>query len=202
MSIARKVRSVERLFGHLDLQIQSFQATSGLHCLSGCGHCCTKPDIDATPLEFLPFAYDLFLKGRAEEVLENLQKETSPICISYAPLSLLNQSKGSCSTYAYRGLICRLFGYGATRDKLGQLRLATCKLIKEAQAAEYAQTVKAIQEGADVPIFTDFYSRLYQIDMRLGSTFLPINKAIEEAIEAVLQHYAYRPFPKKFRRVA
>jgi Fe-S-cluster containining protein len=202
MSIARKVRSVEHLFGRLDLEIKAFQATSGLHCLSGCGHCCTKPDIDATPLEFLPFAYDLFLKDQAEAMLERLQKETSPICVIYAPLSIEQKSKGSCSEYAYRGLICRLFGYGASRDKFGQLRLATCKLIKEAQAKEYEHTAEQLKTGMQVPIFSEYYSRLARIDMRLGTSIMPINQAITEALEAVLHHYAYRPFPKKFRRVA
>ena len=202
MSIARKVRSVERLFGRLDQEIKAFQTTSGIHCLSGCGHCCTKPDIDATPLEFLPYAFDLFLRNQAEVMLERLRNEASPICVIYAPLSVDNKSKGSCGTYAYRGLICRLFGYGATRDKFGQLRLATCKLIKEAQAEQYTQTVEDLKNGMQIPIFSDYYQRLAQIDMRLGTTYLPVNKALEEAIETVLHHYAYRPFPRKFKRVA
>jgi Fe-S-cluster containining protein len=202
MSIAQKVRSVERLFGHLDVQIAAFQAQSGLHCLAGCGHCCTKPDIDATPLEFLPYAFDLFLKGQAEEMLEKLRAESSPICQLYAPLSLHDKESGSCGSYRYRALVCRLFGFGATRDKYGQLRLATCKLIKSSQADTYAQTMEDIRNGLEVPIFSDFFKRLYQIDMRLGSTFMPINDAMKEAIEVVLHHYAYRPFPKKLRRVA
>ena len=202
MSIARKVRSVERLFGRLDQEIKAFQSASGLHCLSGCGHCCTKPDIDAAPLEFLPYAFDLYLKGQAENMLERLQNQNSPICVIYAPLSIDQQSSGSCGTYAYRGLICRLFGYGATRDKFGQLRLATCKRIKEAQTAQYEQTVEDMKNGLDIPIFSDYYRRMAQIDMYLGTKMMPINKALEEAIETVLHHYAYRPFPKKFRRVA
>jgi hypothetical protein len=202
MSIARKVRSIERLYGRLDQEIKAFQSTSGLHCLSGCGHCCTKPDIDAAPLEFLPYAFDLFLKGQAEIMLEKLQNETSPICMIYAPLSVENKSNGYCGKYAYRGLICRLFGYGATRDKFGQLRLATCKLIKEAQAEQYERTVEELKTGLEIPIFSDYYRRLAQIDMHLGTTMMPVNKALEEAIEVVLHHYAYRPFPKKFRRVA
>jgi len=200
MSIARKVKSVERLFAQLDKQIATFQSHTRLHCLAGCGHCCTKPDIDASPLEFLPFAFDLFLKGQAESTLEKLHAHPTSICIIYAPTSPDNLSKGQCSVYPYRGLICRLFGYGATRDKYGQLRLATCRLIKESQAEFYEQSVAAIEQGLDVPIFTDYYQRLYQIDMHMGSTLLPVNEAITAALEHVLHYYAYRPFPTNMRR--
>ena len=75
MSIAHKVRSVERLFARLEIEINAFQKSSGLHCLAGCGKCCTKPDIDATPLEFLPYAFDLFLAGKADETLEKLKAD-------------------------------------------------------------------------------------------------------------------------------
>lgn len=196
MSIVRRVRSIERLFGLLEVEITTFRSETGLHCVSGCGHCCTKPDIDATPLEFLPFAYHLFVQGKAQETLEKLAEEDPSICIIYTPLSAEDKSKGTCSEYPYRGLICRLFGYGASRDKFGQLRLATCKIIKEQQAENYEDTVTKIKDGLYVPIFSDYYKKLSQIDFRMGNTFVPINKAIKLAIEEVLSYYAYRPLPK------
>lgn len=202
MSIALKVRAVERLFARLQGEITEFQHSSGLHCLAGCGRCCTKPDIEATPLEFLPFAFDLFLAGNAEEMLERLKTEKSGICVLYSPLSLENTASGSCGSYKHRGLVCRLFGFAATRDKLGQLRLATCKLIKESQAENYAKTMEALKEGAGIPVFSDYYRRLFNIDTHLGSQFMPINEAMQEAIEAVLHYYAYRPFPRRIRRAA
>jgi hypothetical protein len=36
--------------------------------------------------------------------------------------------------------------------------------------------------------------QLSQIDSRLGTTMMPINKALSTAIEEVLHYYAYRPF--------
>ncbi|WP_258103634.1 YkgJ family cysteine cluster protein [Marinoscillum sp. MHG1-6] len=196
------MRSVERLFGHLEMEIAEFKAQSSLHCIAGCGKCCTKPDIEATPLEFLPYAFHLFINGQAEDTLEKLQKESFSTCYIYSPLSITDQSSGNCSEYPFRGLICRLFGYGATRDKFGQLRLATCKLIKEGQSENYQKTSEAITRGVYVPIFSDYYKKLSQVDFRMGNSFMPVNKAIKTAIEEVLHHYAYRPFPKKFRKVA
>jgi uncharacterized protein len=110
MSIERRVEAVEQLFKKLDTEIAGFSNTTKLHCKAGCGQCCTKPDVEASPLEFLPWAFHLFLNGEAEIVLEKLNTKKSPICHIYNPFSLLDNSQGNCSNYIYRGLICRLFG--------------------------------------------------------------------------------------------
>lgn len=195
MSIEIKIRAVEELFVGLEKEIASFQTQTGLSCKAGCGKCCTYPNVEASPLEFLPWAFHLFLNGSAESTLEELRLSTSTICHLYRPLSVLDQQSGRCGDYRFRGLICRLFGYGANRDKFGQLRLASCKIIKEEQAANYRNAVEAMKNGLYVPIFTDYYMNLNQIDFKLGNFILPINKAMKTAIEEVLQYYAYRPFP-------
>ncbi len=194
MSVERRVQLVEQLFYHLEQEGKQFQKESGLACVSGCGKCCSYPDIEASPLEFLPWAFHLFLNGEAEEMLEQLNNNNSSTCFIYKPLSLLG--KGRCSDYKYRGLICRLFGYGANTDKYGKLRLATCSIIKEGQPENYKTTQEAIEKGLYVPVFTDYYMQLNQIDFRLGNVMLPINKALAMALEEVLQYYAYRDFPE------
>jgi len=190
------VRAVERLFGRLDEEIGAFRAQTGVHCISGCGKCCTKPDIEASPLEFLPLAFYWFMNHQAEAMLEQLEANTSPICMIYAPLSVENTNSGSCSIYQYRGLICRLFGYGASRDKFGELKLVTCKLIKEQQVENYQQAIELLSRKEYVPVFSDYYKKLMQIDFKLGNQILPINEAMKEALETILSYYAYRPFPK------
>jgi hypothetical protein len=197
-----RVKAVEALFAGLDLEIATFQAESGLGCKVGCGKCCTHPDIDASPLEFLPWAFHLFLNGKAEDTLDGLGASSSSLCYLYKPVSVLDSNSGRCGDYKYRGLICRLFGYGASRDKLGQLRLATCKIIKENQAERYENTQEAMKNGLYVPVFTDYYMNLNQIDFRMGNVILPINKAMKVAIEEVLQYYAYRPFPEGYKIIA
>lgn len=202
MTIEGKVNLVEQLFQKLEHEIKHFQSESKLHCILGCGKCCTTPDIDASPLEFLPWAFHLFLNGKAEETLEELNKKTNLSCHLYRPLTIVDTNSGSCSNYAYRGLICRLFGYAASRDKYGKLRLATCKIIKENQQENYLNTVEAISNGLFVPIFSDYYMNLSQIDYGLGTLILPINQALKRAIEEVLQYYAYRPFPGGLEQIA
>jgi hypothetical protein len=195
MGIERKVKLVEQLFDRLEGEIVGFQSKTGLQCVLGCGKCCTTPHIDASPLEFLPWAFHLYLNGQAEIVLDELNQTTKKLCHIYRPVSIVDSDNGSCSNYKYRGLICRLFGYAASRDNLGKLRLATCKIIKENQSENYKNTTVAIANGLYVPIFYDYYMHLSQIDFRLGKTMLPINEALKIAIEEVLHYYAYRPFP-------
>lgn len=195
MSIEKRVLQVEELFQKLNVEISEFRGHTKLSCEAGCGKCCNHPEIDASPLEFLPWAFHLFLNGEAEKVLQKLNKETSIACYIYKPLSLLNGDNGKCSNYPYRGLICRLFGFGANTDKYGQLRLATCKIIKDGQAENYDKSTELINKGLPVPIFTDYYMNLSQIDFQLGNVIVPINKALKLAIEEVLQYYAYRPMP-------
>lgn len=202
MSIERRVKLVEKLFDQLDLEISEFQKHTKLGCVAGCGKCCSTPDIDASPLEFLPWAFHLFVTSQAEVTWNELKANQSTTCTIYRPLSLANSNSGSCGDYKYRGLICRLFGFGANTNKYGQLRLATCKIIKEDQKERYDRSTELINNGLPVPIFTDYYMNLSQIDFRLGNVILPINEALQLAIEEVLNYYAYRPMPNGFNNCA
>ncbi|TYC08764.1 YkgJ family cysteine cluster protein [Bizionia gelidisalsuginis] len=193
MSIERRVQLVESLFHQLEEEGAQFEKASGMSCVSGCGKCCTNPNIEASPLEFLPWAFHLFKNGDAKKTLDVLNKTETSTCFIYTSLSL--SGHGRCSNYKYRGLICRLFGFAANTDKYGNLRLATCKIIKEGQAEDYKSAAEAITKGLYVPVFTEYYMQLNQIDFHLGNIILPINKALKMALEEVLQYYAYRPFP-------
>ncbi|MDC6388052.1 YkgJ family cysteine cluster protein [Maribacter sp. PR1] len=193
MTLPDKVTLIEQLFHQLEKETSAFQNNTGLSCLSGCGRCCTYPDIEASPLEFLPWAFHLFLNGGAERMLQSLREIKTATCANYRPLTVVDQ--GHCNTYKYRGLICRLFGYAANTDKYGKLRLATCKIIKEGQAENFASASGKISQGISVPVFTEYYMQLNQIDFHLGNIIVPVNKALRMALEEVLQYYAYRPLP-------
>ncbi len=194
MSIIRKVKAVERVFKSLEEEIADVKHHTGLQCIAGCGRCCVKPDIYASPLEFLPLAFYWFKNGAATQMLELLEQERSPICFNYRPLSVGDQVNGACHNYVHRGLICRLFGYAASRDKNGELKLVTCKTIKEQFPREYGNANRWIEEKEYVPVVSDYYKRLIQIDFRLANQSLPVNEAMREALEEVMHYYAYRPF--------
>jgi len=196
-SIENRVRLIETLFHNLDIEIAEFQEKTHLSCIAGCGKCCSTPEIDASPVEFLPWAFYVFLNGKAEETLSELEQNTTATCFLYRPKSLAEFTMGNCSNYQYRGLICRLFGFGATTDKYGKLRIATCNIIKEKQTSNFESATIAINANLSVPIFTEYYMQLSQIDFKLGNIFLPVNKAMKAALEEVLQYYAYRPLPDR-----
>ncbi len=187
-----KVKAVEEVFGELEKEISLFQKNTKLGCIAGCGACCKKPDIEATPLEFLPFAYELYKRGEAENVLEKLNNNPGNICIIFKAFAEQNNNAGTCTEYKHRGLICRLFGFSARLDKYGKPELATCKIIKETQAENYNDAVTKIGEGLAIPVMRDYYFRLRSVDANLSDKFYPINIAIKEAIEHVLMYYAYR----------
>mgnify|MGYP006266964421 CR=1 FL=1 len=197
MSIIRKVRRVERIFSELEMQTNELKKATGVHCLLGCGSCCTKPDIEASVLEFLPFAFDIFISGKADSFRKSINSLDSPICPIFQQTKKDEESGfvgGHCKQYANRGLICRLFSFSTTRDKNGDPRLTTCRFIKDQQPAQYETTLSYLASGKIVPVFTDYYGRLLQIDFRLGQEVLPINEAIKRALEEVLNYYQYRPY--------
>ncbi|MDQ3536000.1 MAG: YkgJ family cysteine cluster protein [Bacteroidota bacterium] len=191
MSIKDKVHQIESVFEALDQEISRFQQETGLGCISGCGACCKKPDIEATVLEFLPLAYHLFKTGKDIDVLEKLEKiNNAPPCTFFSTL-LPSYQSGLCTIYLHRGLICRLFGFSATKDKEGRPVLATCKIIKTELSEKYKTAVQSIEEGGFVPIMNQYYMKLLAIDLDLGNRFYPINEAIRIAIEKVSLSCAY-----------
>lgn len=203
MSIAVKVRRVQRVFDQLEKETAAFKASSGIHCLPGCGNCCTKPNIEASTLEFLPFAFHLFINRQHNHVKERLNQKTDSICVLFQPTlsAAYDYKTGRCGEYQYRGLICRLFGYAATRDKNGKAVLSTCKWIKAGQA-DKIESVKEQVESGKIPHYLQYYQKLIQIDFRLGQDYHPINKAILRAIHEVENYYQYRGFPYHHRKPA
>ena len=191
MSIINKVKAVEQIFASLDNEIASLQTASGLHCIAGCGKCCFKPDIEASPLEFLPYAFHLFLTNRIEEQYDLLLTRNTSTCAIFSPTkdSLV---KGSCSEYKFRGLICRLFAYSAIRDKYGKTTFVTCLPLKTQSPDQVASINASIAEGKSVPMMNDYYFQIRSIDPDLGTKPMPINQALKEAMEVVMSYYAYR----------
>lgn len=190
MSLEEKIAATEGVFKKLDDEIASFQSQSGLHCQWGCGKCCFKADIEATVLEFLPFANHLYKNDLAFVWYEKLKASDAPICLILNPTQ---HGAGLCSEYAYRGLICRLFGYSARTNKYGKHELVTCQIIKSEQATAYAHAIQQIEaETMTLPVMSQYYMQLHAIDFELTREFFPINEAMRRAIELILHHYAYR----------
>ena len=178
------------MFTELETETKQFVAESGLGCVSGCGFCCANPKVPASPLEFLPLAFDLYEKGMAESILTIVEKKDEDAsCVMYRPQSK-DGSKGFCGNHTNRGLICRLFAASARKTKYGKKDLIICKVLKEEKAVEYQNTIERINHDMDIPLATAFYSRLEEIDQSLCQQFT-INEAIAFALELVLRYKFY-----------
>lgn len=185
-----KVKAVEAVFEGLDAHIARFQQWSRLGCQWGCGKCCFKPDIEASVLEFLPFAFYLYKNDLAFTWLDKLNEGAGPLCVILNPTQ---DGAGLCSEYKHRGLICRLFGFSARTNKYGKKELVTCNIIKTEQSESFESAENAIfTTDADVPVMGQYYMQLHAIDFQMAQEFLPVNQAIKRALEAILHHYAYR----------
>jgi Fe-S-cluster containining protein len=185
--IEKLAAETSALFKELDLEIEQFQKHTGLHCKFGCGKCCLKPDIEAAILEFIPFALQVYREGNAVRWLEKISSGGS-ICVI---LDEHQPGQGHCSQYLYRGLICRLFGYSARRNKYDKKELVTCQIIKSESVEQFNRASDQINTSLEVPMITDYYARLKSIDPDLGSIFKPVNQTIRSAIELVENYMAY-----------
>ncbi len=191
MNLQQKSQEVRKVFEELDAEIKVFIDASQLGCIAGCGFCCSNPKVSASVLEFLPLAFDLFEKGKAEKALELLEsKKEDDYCIIYKATST-DASMGFCSDYQNRGMICRLFGSSARKNKSSEKEIITCKKIKEGKKDSFESASAAVNQDLTIPLSSDAYSRLYNIDFQLTTDQMPINKAIQKALEAVLRFKYY-----------
>lgn len=189
MTLEEKVLAIERVYDDLNKKMAAFQGWAAIHCLPGCGKCCFKPDIEATTLEFLPYALHLYQLNQAEIWLQKLQESSSSICLLLDPQST---GAGFCSSYVHRPLICRLFGFSARKNKYGKTELVTCQVIKSDQPERVEAVGMGIDSGESIPVMNRFYMQLHAIDFELTREFFPINEAMKRAIEVILHYYAYR----------
>ena len=190
MSLEETIIQVENFYAELDKDLAVFQSQSKLSCLAGCSACCHAPAIEATVLEMLPFAFHLYKENKAEDFYDNLLSNESSLCMLYKPVQAVFK-KGACADYPYRALVCRLFGFSFNRDKVGKPVMLVCKDIKNNQPEAYETVSKDAQEGQKVPMASDYYMKLTNIDFYLTQHQYPINEAMRHALEMVMNHFHY-----------
>lgn len=177
-------RLVEAVYGELDHTFGTYQRNSGLTCRPGCGACCNNPEIDATALEMLPLALEIYDQGKAEQMLDELAAYSGFNCFHYVRHSL-DATLGQCGVYQHRPAICRMFGAAAVRNKQAGMRLSVCKTIKEDKKHPYQQAlITMLSEPA--PSIAAGKDRVRSLDYELGKRDLPINQALKVALERVL----------------
>lgn len=192
MNLFQKSQAVKEVFHELEEEAKKFHEEAGMGCVTGCGFCCNNPKVPASPLEFLPLAFDLYEKGIADDIANQLALQDQPgVCIAYRSTSE-EGSKGYCGNYANRGLICRLFGASARRNsKSGKKELITCKILKAQKQEAFVTVSQNINEAMEIPMAPSYYTRLSDIDEYLNQQY-PVNQAILMALELVLRYKFYQ----------
>lgn len=177
---------VEEIYQDSGSAFNSFQSTSGLSCLSGCGACCLNPDVTATQLEMLPFAIYLIDHNLADDMLNKLECTDQKFCINYI-FESEDGKKGKCGIYQYRPSLCRSFGASTRFNKNFQKEWVICKFIKE--------NSKELIPHIDIeraPIMGSFAARIKSIDYELSKEIYPINDALRKMLEKLMFYRSFQ----------
>ena len=78
-----------------------------------------------------------------------------------------------------------MFGAAGYRDKSGNASLSVCKVIKTDKAAAYQDSLIALQSDPP-PMMVMAKEQVNELDYELGKQHLPINEALQQALERVL----------------
>lgn len=175
--------SVLELYSEMDRQTAEFRTATGLRCLPGCGQCCDSATPEVTVIELLPAAEELFSRGEAQQWLERIASiRGTEKCIMYQPDPLI-PGNGRCQLYLWRPSVCRLFAFGAMRNKNGKPELVTCRCQKEQIPLLVKGAQEAISGGMAVPSFDSFLLKMVALEPSLGRQRVPINRDLHLALE-------------------
>jgi Fe-S-cluster containining protein len=171
------------IYAAADDAIATFQAATGLACPRGCGACCEEqtPFVRIADMEEIAAAH--VARGIGEETLERARAagDARP-CVIYQPGRL----PGGCTEYDLRPTLCRLFGFGAVRDKHGQAALAACKIHKRDMPEAAARAIAFVDGGGDVPMIADWQAAADAASDDGDLRLMPINLALARALERAL----------------
>ncbi len=183
---ARELPSrVLRIYQEIDQKTARLQLALGLRCPPLCGSCCDNPKVEATVLEALPLAEEVYRRKEEETmffVLEEKGNQGDFKCALYRANPGFPEN-GWCSYYEFRPLVCRLFGFAFRRNKFGNLEYSACKVIKQRSPEAVHRAEIGVSEGLDVPVYQDSFMRIASMDSAIGYRRLPINLALKEALE-------------------
>ncbi len=172
---------VLEVFRTLDEAVAGFSARTGLSCPEGCGHCCSSEEVEATVLECIPLAFELFRTLQAELILKRLQKnEDETRCILYRP-DFTEAGLWGCTQYQQRPVVCRLFGFAGNPDREGIPQLAMCRVLKKRTSINKG-AITLDDLTSPMPLFINAGLRITCLHPGSGTVRMPINVALREAL--------------------
>ena len=186
------------LYKDLGAQINQLKEAYNINCISNCSKCCYYENVYANILEFIPFVLDLYEQNLLNDFYYFKFQEcnSSNVCILLNQIDKTN-GFGKCSFYENRGLICRLFGYSAIINKNNEKMFSTCRDIK----LNFSDNIKELSNNISnlsIPVFYEYYLKLYSFNPGFSKDNYPINIAIKKAIEFIFLIFRFnKPKRKK-----
>lgn len=188
--LRRKAGQLAAVYQEMSVTFSEYQNSLALACPTECGACCLAPTIEASPLEMLPTAIALFDQGRALQILEDIESAPGPQCIFYKKSSF-DGSLGRCTSYETRPSLCRIFGVAARKDKVGNLELSICRVLKSEHRERYLNLSE--EEIKRAPLMSEWKYRIGALEEGLSAKDRPINEALMIALQKVLLTSQYSP---------
>lgn len=175
-----KIESIWEVFREVEAASDAFRTLTGVRCPDRCGECCTRSKVEASTLEMMPLAMDLWEKGEAEFWLEKIAGSAESTACVFYKAEPENPLRGRCGIYEMRPLVCRLFGFFMARNKHGQLVYTGCRVIKQKDPEMHRKAVELLSMEQHLSAYTDFAIRTVGLDS--GAATMPVNKAASAAL--------------------
>jgi Fe-S-cluster containining protein len=176
-------RTLLQEYQRIEQETARLATATGLACPSGCGRCCHGVEVLAAEVEMLPMAGEILARGEAEGWLARLAGDPPrTLCPVYEPEAGAPQ-RGRCGLYAWRPLVCRLFGFSARTDKHGRPELVHCRVHEEETPAVVARARAAVAAGEPAPRLHEESTGLRALDPSASGELLPVGLALRRALE-------------------
>jgi len=175
------------VYDEIDSLMPNFKRIAAYDCPKDCRRCCDTPakNIEASIFEILPLSIHLWQKGEAESWLRKIKETNSESPCVFYDGHPSRQLAGGCRAYAWRPLVCRLFGFSATTNKYGKPLFVLCRHIKKMDPGLEDRIQGMIENGLNVPVNSYYAQKVSFINPYLGQPRYSINEAFLLALEMV-----------------
>lgn len=185
------VNELKEYYLQLEQEINAARKSCSFYCIEGCGACCYSPskNLEVTLFEAIPMAYAIIEQGEHEQVLAQLELGdcAERPCLFYV-LTSADGKMGSCTNYANRPLICRLFGSSVKNMREESRVPIVCKQLK-ALHFDDAEKLKSLKSL--LPLASQVSAAARAFNPTLSAELLPLNEAVRRALHYLLQRMEY-----------
>lgn len=199
-TLMRRFSVLDRIYTRIETAQTEFKKASAdagnpIACPERCGTCCIHFLPDVTPLEAERLA--LYLSVEKPELIQSFlaradattqvktEEKPSKACPFWNP----DKPGENCMVYPARALVCRLFGYCAVTDKVGNPSFALCDMMPPLEAnTTRIFTGQATLEslfGRRPPLMDEFSREILALDPSGSGQRRSIYEALPEALARV-----------------